>query len=102
MDSQPLSTYVTPCLSPLTPNSSEDSWRFELEAGREKEERGFEVGLAAPGPYFPGVSTLSFQSADNGDGSMGKDEGCCILKDGTAGMIEEIHSLGLERGTVHR
>lgn len=59
-----------PVSVPLTPNSSEDSWRFELEGrGRKKEEKGFEVSLAAQGPYFPGVSTLilSFQSTDNGD-----------------------------------
>lgn len=66
-----------PVSVPSPPNSSEDSWRFELEegGGREKEERGFEVSLAAPGPYFPGVSALSFQSTDNADRSMGEDEG---------------------------
>lgn len=28
VDCPPLSTSVTPCLRPLTPNSTEDSWRF--------------------------------------------------------------------------
>lgn len=28
VDSQPPSTSVTPCLRPLTPNSTEDSWGF--------------------------------------------------------------------------
>lgn len=44
------------------------------EGGGGEEERDFEVkvGLAAPGPYFPGVSTLSFQCTDNGVWSIGK------------------------------